>query len=475
MKELLEKLENYGRSDHYPFHMPGHKRREIGEFPNPFSIDITEIHGFDNLHHAEGILKESMEETARIYGADKSYYLVNGSTCGILSAICTCTGQGGRLLMARNSHKAAYHAVILKGLQTTYLYPQQIHVFGINGGIEAADVEKSLREDPKLQAVFVVSPTYDGIVSDIEAIANICHKYKVPLIVDEAHGAHLPFADHVDFPKSALECGADVVIESLHKTLPSLTQTAILHVKGTLVNPLKIERYLGMFQSSSPSYVFMAAMERCVRFMEHDGREEMKRYAKRLRWFYKEINGLKVLKVLGQEVTGKNAVYDWDMSKIIISTKEAGISGERLCEVLREKYHLELEMSAPEYAVALTSLMDTEEGLLRLADALKEIDKELTKQDINTAASYQCPDAESVMPMGEAMEMDGIKVFLQESEGKISQEFVYLYPPGIPLLAPGEQITKEIIGEIRRYRELGLAVQGLSDPELSSIITVAEA
>lgn len=481
-EHLLEKLVEYGKSDFYPFHMPGHKRRCIFDFPNPYSIDITEIEGFDNLHHAEGILKDSMEEAAKIYGSDKSYYLVNGSTCGILSAICGCTRSGGTILMARNCHKAAYHGTILHHLYPKYLYPEYLEKFGINGGILPEDVEHALKANAKIQAILIVSPTYDGIVSDVKKIADIAHKFGVPLIVDEAHGAHLTFADHDDrekrFPKSALECGADVVIESLHKTLPSLTQTAVLHIKSKLVNPVNVERYLGMFQSSSPSYVFMASMEKCVRFMDVEGREEMKRYEDRMIRFFESMKDLKVLKVLDWNVRKEKSVFDWDMSKVVVSTKQAGFGGEKLCKILGEDYHIEMEMSAPEYAVALTSLMDTEEGLGRLAAALKEIDQMAAKnqvvEDNERSLLAEIPRAVTVTSLAYALDCDGRKIPVEESNGKISQEFVYLYPPGIPILAPGERITEDILERIRWYGYKGLSVQGLSDPSLSSIITVAE-
>lgn len=479
MERLIEKLEAYRKSDYYPFHMPGHKRREIGNFPKPFFIDITEIDGFDDLHHAEGILKEFMEEAARIYGADQSFYLVNGSTCGILSAICGCTKRGGTILMARNCHKSVYHGAVIHDLKTEYLYPHFLERFGINGGISAVDVDKALCEKREIQAVLIVSPTYDGIVSDVEKIANICHKYKVPLIVDEAHGAHLPFADESGrFPKSALECGADVVIQSLHKTLPSLTQTAILHIKGCLADVSKIERYLGMFQTSSPSYVFLASMERCICFMDNEGREEMKRFASRLEHFYISTADLKVLKLLDKNAINKEAVFDWDMSKIIISAKNAGVSGDWLCSELRERYYIEPEMSAPEYVLALSSLFDTEEGFFRLSKALREIDEELQacsgepEKSINI--NWKFPEAKAELALGEALERKGVRKAIENCENRISQEFAYLYPPGIPLLTPGEKITKPILEMITKYKEMHFTVQGLSDPFVSSIITVAE-
>ena len=502
---LLERLTEYAGSDAYPFHMPGHKRREItdgipGGFPDPYGIDITEIDGFDNLHHAEGILKDAMETVAAIYGADRSWYLVNGSTCGILSAVFAATENGGKILTARNCHKAVYHAICLNRLEAEYLYPEEITEFGINGGIRAEDVRKALEKDAmrcagnsgdvrgkitKIQAVLITSPTYEGVVSDIRAIADAAHEYGIPLIVDEAHGAHLEYADQChSFPKSALEYGADIVIQSLHKTLPCFTQTAILHVKGKLVDQDRISRYLSMFQTSSPSYLFMAGMERCIRYMDGDGRNEMIRYEKRLERFMERMEGLQVLEVLDREICGKyRTVAGWDPSKIVVSTMRAeDFHGEELAETLRRKYHLEMEMTAPEYVIAMTSLMDTEEGFERLGTALLEIDGALrrrTESGRKEKAASETPEGlESKlshpvrrMLICEAMDADTERTAFQDTVGKVSAEFVYLYPPGIPIIAPGEVFTDAIVEKIMAYKAAGLLVQGPADPDADVILT----
>ena len=509
---LLERLTEYVGSDAYPFHMPGHKRREIpdgipGGFPDPYRIDITEIDGFDNLHHAEGILKDAMDEAAAIYGADRSWYLVNGSTCGILSAVFAATENGGKLLTARNCHKAVYHAICLNRLEAEYLYPEEITEFGINGGIRAEDVRKALEKDAmrcagnsgdvrgkitKIQAVLITSPTYEGVVSDIRAIADAAHEYGIPLIVDEAHGAHLEFADQChSFPKSALEYGADLVIQSLHKTLPSFTQTAILHVKGKLVDQDRVSRYLSMFQTSSPSYLFMAGMERCIRYMDVDGRNEMVRYEERLEHFMERMEGLQVLEILDREICGKyRTVVGWDPSKIVVSTMRAeDFHGEELAETLRRKYHLEMEMTAPEYVIAMTSLMDTEEGFERLGTALLEIDgalrrrmePEQQKEKGELKEKERCETPEGLesklshpirrMLICEAMDADTERTAFQDTVGKVSAEFVYLYPPGIPIIAPGEVFTDAIVEKIMAYKAAGLLVQGPADPDADVILT----
>ena len=255
-ERLYKKLESYGRSDFYPFHMPGHKRNPLavdGDFP--VERDITEINGFDNLHHAEDLLKRAQEDVARLYGVPESFYSINGSSGAILAAVSAAVGKGGQILIARNCHKAVYHAIYLRDLGATYIYPHEDPKLGINGGISPSRVEMYLAENPEIEAVLITSPTYDGIVSDVARIAEVVHNHGIPLIVDEAHGAHFHFSDY--FPVSAAELGADVVINSLHKTLPSLTQTAILHINGKLANRRRIKKYLDMLQSSSPSYIFI--------------------------------------------------------------------------------------------------------------------------------------------------------------------------------------------------------------------------
>lgn len=514
---IMERLIEYTESDAYPFHMPGHKRQEIPDgmqrdFSDPYGIDITEIDGFDNLHHAEGILKDAMDEAAAVYGADRSWYLVNGSTCGILSAVFAVTENGGRILTARNCHKAVYHAIYLNRLRAEYLYPEEIVEFGINGGIRAEDVRKALEKDAmrcagkctKIQAVLITSPTYEGVMSNIRAIADAAHEYGIPLIVDEAHGAHLEYADRChSFPKSALECGADIVIQSLHKTLPCFTQTAILHIKGDRVDQDRVARYLSMFQTSSPSYLFMAGIQRCIRYMDSTGRDGMIRYEERLKWFMEQMKGLQVLEVLTRDICGKyRAVAGWDPSKIVVSTMRAkDFHGEELAEMLRKNYHLEMEMTAPEYVIAMTSVLDTDEGFERLTKALLEIDEELLKAEekrrktvsetgdqkentVRERAEKNCKASETLqsrilrpnetMSICEAMDANTGRTALQNTVGKVSAEFIYLYPPGIPIIAPGEVFTREIVEMIEAYKKAGLLVQGPADPASGMILTVAE-
>ena len=478
-ERLIQRLRDYNATDYYPFHMPGHKRNpELGkEYENPFEIDITEIHGFDNLHHPEGILKRSMEWAADVYGADRTYYLINGSSCGLLAAIFGTTTCGGTILMSRNCHKAAYNGIFLNHLKADYVYPQIIGNLGIQGGILPEDVDNLLESDPEIQAVLIVSPTYDGIVSDIEKIAEAAHRYGKPLIVDEAHGAHFAFGK--DFPKSALELGADVVIQSVHKTLPSFTQTALLHVRGNLADREEIERYLGIFQSSSPSYVFMAGIENCIYHMDRDGRRGMERFYDRLLSLRSALKKMNRLYLLDRECVGRFGVFDMDPSKIVVSVEKTNITGAALDRILREKYHLEMEMCCADHVVAITTLGDREDGFRRLEQALLELDGELEekKEDPDLESNMEWSSRVTSKPEVEMTVFDGTTavkepVPVENSVGRISGEFVYIYPPGIPIVAPGEMLLPSLVRTIGEYQKMGLSVQGMKDPSGKTIQVV---
>lgn len=474
---LVTRLKDYGKSEVVPCHMPGHKRNMgswlTGNFPNPFSIDITEIDGFDNLHHPEGILKNSMEWAARVYGSDKTWYLVNGSSCGILSSICGTVRPGGQILMSRNCHKSAYHGVILTGADVHYVYPQIINEMGIQGGIRPEDVEKKLDRYPDISAVLIVSPTYDGIVSDVGRIAEIVHKRGIPLIVDEAHGAHFSFGPGI-FPKSAITQGADLVIQSVHKTLPSFTQTAVLHGKKGLIDLERVEKYLQMFQTSSPSYIFMAGIEQCIYEMSKNGMEYMKGFETRLFSLRASLGKLKNLRILKKEENMDSGVYDMDLSKLVISCRGCKkgsdthfLSGEDLGNWLRQDYHIEMEMCGADYVVAILTYMDQDKDLKRLEQGLLEIDAQLESSGENFDWNENFKQSEAIIlkKPAEASESKVESILFEECEGRISAEFIYLYPPGIPITAPGELVTKKIISQVKGYLDMKFPVQGMADPE----------
>lgn len=475
MEHLFEKLKLYSETDVYPYHMPGHKRRPWGELPKAlYDIDITEIDNFDNLHQPEELLKALQEETARLYGAEESFYMVNGSTGGILAAISAAVPMGGRILMARNCHKSAYHASYLCDLTISYLYPEIISKYDICDAIEPNQVKAALEKEPDIAAVLIVSPTYEGRIADVSAIAEIVHAKGIPLIVDEAHGAHLGLAE--GFAKNSCRCGADLVIHSVHKTLPAMTQAALLHVNGTLINREKLRRFLRIFQSSSPSYVLMASIDNALQYVQRQGREA---FATFLEYYTEMCQKLSVCKQLSF------LKDDWncqDVGKLVISVKDTTISGKELYNILLEEYHLQLEMAAENYVLAMFTLNDGQEAYARMVTALLEIDARLETNSkscncindyekvkfrtdmisaVGSANNVKEVYPKKVLSLRDAWDADSEWVALENALDKPAAEFVNLYPPGIPLLVPGEYITEDMVQRIRNAVCQNLNVQGV--------------
>lgn len=559
MENLYEKLSSYAESDYYGFHMPGHKRnRNVTGVSLPYGIDITEIEGFDDLHHAKGFLKQAQERAAEVFHGEETCFLINGSTVGILSAVLGCTQRGDKILMARNCHKSVYHAVYMNELEAEYLYP----VFDreLNGEVRPEDVQRILEEEriiaekgkrtnsekekrvnserekrtdsemkkrvnsekktrissekEKIRAVVITSPTYDGVVSDVARIAEIVHAYGIPLIVDEAHGAHFGF--HPYFPENSNVKGADVVIHSIHKTLPALTQTALIHMNGIFADREKIKKYLHILQTSSPSYILMAGIDACVGWLGSEKKDAaFDDYVKLLKETRNQLKKLRHLQMIETE--------NFDFSKIVISVKGTRYSGRELYKLFLEKYHLQMEMAAGTYVLAMTSVGDIREGFQRLVQALHEIDGNLEKENglplsgidrnlekenepilsvIDKKLKEENPRPLSESELTLDSENGGIgltdaglprleQVFSSSKAeqagkqnpesvcalpwscccGKISMEYAYIYPPGIPLIVPGERISKEVIARIEEYSKMGFDIEGLNK---SGYITIMD-
>ncbi len=505
----------------YPFHMPGHKRNIEGTpMKGAFRCDITEIDNFDNLHDAKGVLLEAQRRANELYGADETFFLVNGSTSGVLSALSAVAGEGESILAARGSHKSFYHAAYLRKLNIKYLPYKQDSEYGIPEGYEVGDIEPLISDD--IKAVFITSPTYEGKCSDIRGIAEACHRHGIPLIVDAAHGAHfLPGQDkciekmhadnaekyknndyemHVDYvqpyesdvnnarvdkeqfingartgkedsegmyeslPENAVAQGADIVIHSVHKTLPSMTQTALLHVQGELVDRERLKRFLKIYQSSSPSYILMASIDLCIEEMRTNRKEFIEKLLKYRNKIQKETADCEHLDVPGKDVIA-------DAAKVLISVKNATMTGQELYDILREEYKLQLEMAGDDYVLAIITGWDKEEGIDRLIKAVKDIDattKACVDKLSNETSSAMCRSSVMELPdkkmsLSEAWDADREMVDLHDAGGRIAGEFVNLYPPGIPIVVPGEVFSKGVIAKIDCFLKDGLNVQGIDN------------
>lgn len=470
MKTLYEMLYEYEKTDYYPFHMPGHKRQPVDEksaiLESTHRLDITEIEGFDNLHHAEGILKVAQQRAARLYGADESFFLINGSTGGLLSAISTVCECEKKVLICRNSHKAVYNALCINKTEAGYVWPSIIEKFDLMGKIDPKEIREILEQEKNISAVVITSPTYDGVVSDVKLIAEIVHQYSIPLIVDEAHGAHFAFDDR--FPESAVSAGADIVINSTHKTLPAMTQTALLHVQGSIVNRERLKNYLQMYQTSSPSYVLMASIDACMERLEKEGTS----FFDALFALRKKVDELSLrlqhLQIVPTEIV--------EPGKVIVSTKNTGLSGQELYEILLNKYHIQMEMAGFNYVVGILTALDSEEGVYRLINALERIDEELHSlgssesleqeaEDIHAEMDFYRLENEVAQTYHEAMNGKSEWIELRGAAGRAAGAMIVLYPPGIPVLVPGEIIEEEIIQQLEIALAKKMNVLGLSQDE----------
>lgn len=523
--DILSKLDKYKDENIVPMHMPGAKRNKelielyMGDMGNPYEKDITEINGFDNMHNAETIIKDAFDEAAELYGADESWYLVNGSTAGNMSAICGVTHKNDVVIMARNCHISVYNAVILNELNPVYIYPEYDEEYGYYKGITLKEIKfivdkySSDHDRNDIKAVILTSPTYEGNVSDIKSIAEYLHQYNIPLIVDEAHGAHFNFSE--SFPQSAVKSGADVVINSVHKTLPSLTQTAIMHINYGIVDVERIRRYWNIYQSTSPSYILMSSIARSLSIVKNDGDKLFAEYVDKLTILRNGLSELKHIRLINTD----------DISKIVLGYKDA----KWLYDTLFYKYKIQLEMSSIKYVIAMTSIFDSQEYYDRFLAALKEIDEELDNrvlaalkeidEEIDESISkYDREDIlnskvdkdldnrfnsihngeadnrlnyssinnqdngnkinvadfrdEQALTIAQAFNRrdlsgcDEIQMNNEKIYGKISGESVYVYPPGIPILCPGEVITRKIIAILEAAGEAGLEVVGVKEGAL---------
>lgn len=455
MKALLELLEN---NNSIPMHMPGHKRNTaLAPYLKRLAadVDITEISGFDNLHAANGILMQSMQRAAEMRSADRAFYLVNGATGGILAAICALVTAGDKVICARNCHKSVYNALELSGAEPVFVLPDIDKKSGICKQLEVEQIEAKIKENPDARLVIVTSPTYEGVVSDIEGICRAAHNAGIPVFVDAAHGAHFGFGH--GFPKDAMGCGADIAVESLHKTLPSLTQTAICYARNEFAE--RLAERLAVFQSSSPSYILLASIDGCVTLLSEKADELFSAWRENLDEFGKMCKELENIKILKKS----KRFFDLDPSKIVMLTQ----NGKWLFDELKKR-RIECEMVSCSYVVAMTGPGDTKEMLSYLAVSLRELDK--AAKPLRRAGFQGIGVPERVMPVREAKKKAAECVSLGECGGRVAAEYVWAYPPGIPLIAPGERISEDETEAFKGYAAAGIDLLRSSGGEKGKIL-----
>ncbi len=434
ISEMLDGL------DRYPFHMPGHKRNvALTGSDFPYDRDITEIMGSDNLHDMSGVILAECERAARLWGAARAHILVNGSTCGILAAIRAYAGHDRGVVVARNCHKSVYNGIELCRLKPTYIYPKTDKESGICGSITPAQVDRALADTPDARLVILTSPTYEGVISDVAGIARVAHARGALLLVDAAHGAHLGLGDFAAHP---VALGADIVICSLHKTLPAPTQTALALVGKTCPDADAFASRLAVFETSSPSYILMEQAARCIRLAEERGSELCADWSRRLTEFERSVAHLAHLRLYFRGALPQS-VFAYDPGKLVIGTRGTSMSGHALADILRNEYKIEVEMAASDYIIAMTSLADTDTGFAMLARALCEIDVHIEASE--SAYTLHMPRLHTVYAPWQVADLPCMRVPTQHADGYVSAEYVWAYPPGIPLVVPGEYVSAELL------------------------------
>lgn len=445
---LLSRLKRYCSDNFLAMHMPGAKRKPFIDMLNPYILDITEIEGFDNLHDMKDILKDEKERAEKLFNCDSAYFLINGSSAGILSAVCGTVERGDDILIARNCHISVFNAVELSGANSVFIEPDKIFNTEdsyIYGKINPKEIEKILSDNQKIKAVVITSPTYEGIMSDVNELSRICHNYGVVLIVDQAHGAHLGFDSSL--PDTANNMNADVVVISLHKTLPALTQTGLLCINGNLVDKKKIEHFWNIFQTTSPSYVLMASISACMDYIQSEGDYVFKTYVNNLLFLRNEIKKLKNIRLLQTD----------DIGKIVLLC----CNGKYLYNKLISDYKIQLEMYAKDYVIAMTSILDTKEDYNRFLSALTELDKLINDEDV--VVEIKSKRIETENNRKENIDNGIIEVAIEQSSGYISVNNIMVYPPGIPRIISGDVITDEDVEYLGNAINSGLKIIGLTE------------
>ena len=477
---LFDALMEYVARDTVPFHVPGHKRGHgvdaefknfLGE--NAFNIDVTVFKLVDSLHHPTGAIKEAQALAADAYGADASFFSIHGTSGAIQAMIMSVVGAGDTLIVPRNVHKSVTAGIILSGAVPVYMQPELDKNLGIANGVLPETVEEALKENPHAKAVLIINPTYYGVSTDLKRIAEIVHSYDIPLIVDEAHGPHLKFNDKL--PTSAMDAGADLCTQSTHKIIGAMTQGSILHVRTKYVDVARVQQILNLLQTTSPSYILLASLDTSRRQIALEGKELLDGAINLAEYARREINNIPGFYCFGKELLGNPGVYAIDPTKICITCRDLGLTGFDLDMILSNKYHIQMELSDLYNTLAVGSFGDTKENIDKLLDALREISVEYMHKSPRKADFIDIPAIpKQVLIPRDAFYGNKTSVPLEDSVGEVSGEFLMAYPPGIPILCPGEVITEEIVDYVEDLKKTGLYVQGTEDPMVENILVVTK-
>ncbi|AKS37891.1 arginine decarboxylase [Anoxybacillus gonensis] len=463
------------------FHIPGHKkgagmdeqfRSFIGE--NALAMDLINIGPLDDLHQPKGMIKRAQQLAAEAFGADYTFFSVQGTSGAIMTMVMSVAGPGDKIIVPRNVHKSVMSAIVFSGATPIFVHPEIDKELGISHGITPEAVEAALKQHPDAKGVLVINPTYFGIAGDLKRIVDIAHAYNVPVLVDEAHGVHIHF--HEDLPLSAMQAGADMSATSVHKLGGSMTQSSILNVKEGLVSPKRVQAILSMLTTTSTSYLLLASLDVARKRLATEGHELAEQAIRLANETRKQINDIDYLYCVGKEIIGAKATFDYDPTKLIISVKELGLTGYEVEKWLREHYNIEVELSDLYNILCIITPGDTERETSVLVEALRRLSNEFRHQaKVGKKPKVLLPDIPVLaLTPRDAFYSETEVVPFDESAGRIIAEFVMVYPPGIPIFIPGEIITEENLNYIRKNIEVGLPVQGPEDDTLQTLRVIKE-
>lgn len=478
---LFTGLLQHAKKNPIQFHIPGHKKGagidpEFRDFigSNALSIDLINIGPLDDLHHPHGMIHDAQKLAAKAFGADHTFFSVQGTSGAIMTMVMSVCKPGDKIIVPRNVHKSVMSAIIFSGATPIFIHPEIDKKLGISHGITTDSVRKALKAHPDAKGLLVINPTYFGIAANLKEIVEIAHSYSVPVLVDEAHGVHIHF--HHNLPMSAMQAGADMAATSVHKLGGSMTQSSVLNVKKGLISPKHVQTIISMLTTTSTSYLLLASLDVARRRLVMEGKQLIEKAIELAENARQQINQIPKLYCVGNEILGTKATFDYDPTKLIISVKDLGITGYEVEVWLREHYNIEVELSDLYNILCIITPGDTEEQTGILIHALQELaNKHLHSAKSTNSIEVHVPNIPLLaLSPRDAFYSETEIVAIEESIGRIIAEFIMVYPPGIPILIPGEIITRDNLEYIKENLEAGLPVQGPEDPELKTLQVIKE-
>lgn len=464
---LFEAMKEYHRKKVIPFDVPGHKHgKGIMEMTEYFGetmleLDVNAMKDLDNICNPIGVIREAEDLASRAYGADYGFFLVNGTTSGVQAMIMSACEPGDKIILPRNAHKSAITGLILSGAVPIYIQPEVNEDLGIAMGVSVKNVMKTIKEHPEAKAIFLINPTYYGATSDIKSIVDISHENGMAVLVDEAHGAHMNF--HKDLPMEAIAAGADMCAVSTHKTGGSLTQSSLLLLNEGRIDANTVKTTLNLTQTTSASYLLMGSIDIARKQLAIRGEEMLDKILDFSRWARKEINEIDGFYAFGKELIGTPGVFNFDETKFGVNVRKLGITGLETYDILRDEYNIQVELGDMYNILAIFSLGDDKESVGALIDALKDISRKYKNNKEIKLTKGILKNPEVIVSPRDAYYSRKKVVRLEDAVGEVSGESIMAYPPGIPVVTPGERISKEMVEYVNQLKAKESLLQGTED------------